>query len=189
MVMALRRLTLQLGSRHSRRGTRGFTLIEALIATAIVVVIALGLIPLFTRAMANNMAGSDSTFVSTAGQSGIETVISIPFGHPTQTLVGAATATTPVVETYRQGDPTQLGDLAGGWGGTSGTSLWSRTTTVRQYNVTSDLDDDQTLNTPEPGSIDPTFVHLKEVEVRLDSGRTSGILTGKTITLHYFRAQ
>jgi type II secretory pathway pseudopilin PulG len=177
-------------SRRARhRRAAGFSLIEALIAAAIILIIAIGLIPLFTRAMANNVAGADSTFVSTSGQSGIERVFAIPFTNPELTMPGpAATATVPVVENFTQ-DPKQLGNVDSGWGGTTGLPLWTRSTTVRQYNVTSSLSDNTLdVTDAQPGSTDPTFVHLKEIEVQLTSARV-GVLAGKILTLHYFRAE
>ena len=192
MVMELRRNRWPQTAKHPgrRRRAAGFSLIEALIAAAIILIIAIGLIPLFTRAMVNNTAGSDSTFVSTAGQSGIETAFSVPFDNPSMVLAGTATTTTPVVTAFRQGRTDQLGEFAGGWGGTSGATLWTRTTTVRQYDVTSSLSDGiLSISDAKDGTTAASFVHLKEIEVQLTSGRGVGLLTGKTLTLRYFRAE
>jgi len=48
---------------HRRTGRRdaGFSIIEALIAAAILLIIALGLLPLFTRSISDNVSGNDAT--------------------------------------------------------------------------------------------------------------------------------
>jgi hypothetical protein len=183
-----------LRSPRQRNGQAGFSLIEAIVAAAIILVIAIGLIPLFLRAMVNNTAGGDSTFVGTAGLSQVETDFGLFFNDPTMTIPVGATSTVPVVETFYQGDPTQMGAVTQGWapsGATGGTGLqlWTRTTTVQQFNVTQDLADDGILNTPEDGSALPGLVHVKQIQVVITSGRTSGLLTGKTITLRMLKAQ
>jgi hypothetical protein len=49
-------------------------------------------------------------------------------------------------------------------------------TTVRQYGITDT--DDGVLDNPLPGGTEPIFVHLKEVEVRLESERQAGNVLG-----------
>ena len=44
-----------------RTRERGFSVVEALVAAAIILVIASGVLPMFTRAMVNNVAGNEST--------------------------------------------------------------------------------------------------------------------------------
>jgi Tfp pilus assembly protein PilV len=164
---------------RSRAAESGFSMIEALIAAAILLIIALGLIPLFTRSILDNNSGNDATQASNHGKTQLEELIQLPFNHQELVVPGGSTQS-QVVETWTQGDPAKTGDANEGWwtGAPSGKgrSLWTRTTRVRQYNI-SDLDDSK-LDTPLAGGTQPVFVHLKEVEVQLQSAKQGSILGG-----------
>jgi Tfp pilus assembly protein PilV len=153
----------------------GFSLIEALIAALILLFIALGLIPLFARSLRDNTSGNDSTQASNHGKAKLEEYLQLPFNNQSLALAPASTSVT-VGESWAQGDATQVGDANEGWwaGAPAGRGklLWSRQTVVRQYGIT-DLDDGK-LGDPLPGGTEPVFVHLKEVEVRLESEREPG---------------
>lgn len=157
----------------------GFSVVEALIAAAILLVIALGLIPLFARAIVDNTTGSDSTQSTNHTRTQLEEIIQLPFNHQRLVLPPGALQS-QAVESWTQGAVEQTGDAQEGWWpGTpadKGLPLWTRTTRVRQYNI-SDLDDG-TLDNPQEGGTQPTFVHLKEVEVRLDNAKSGSLLGG-----------
>jgi type II secretory pathway pseudopilin PulG len=161
----------------SPAGEAGFSMIEALVASLILLVIALGLVPLFSRSIGNNMTGNDSLQSTNFGRAQLEELIQLPFNN--QGLdIPAGTPLGQGVESWTIGSAS-LGDANEGWAaGASpsgrGSVLWRRTTRVRQYGV-SDLEDG-TLTSALPGGTQPIFVHLKEVEVQLDSGRTAGAL-------------
>lgn len=57
----------------------GTSLIETLIATALMGFIAVGIFPLFHRALANNISGSDSNQASQHGKSELEGLLALPF--------------------------------------------------------------------------------------------------------------
>lgn len=153
----------------------GFSLVEALIAGLILLFIAMGLIPLFARSLRDNMSGNDSTQASNHGRARLEELQQLPFNNQSLSLAAASTEAT-VAESWAQGNVAQVGDADEGWwpGAPSGhgSLLWSRQTVIRQYGIT-DLDDG-TLGDPLPGGTEPVFVHLKEVEVRLESEREPG---------------
>ncbi|HEX6898783.1 MAG TPA: prepilin-type N-terminal cleavage/methylation domain-containing protein [Thermoanaerobaculia bacterium] len=159
----------------------GFSMIEALIAAAILLIIALGLIPLFTRSILDNNSGNDATQATNHGKTRLEDLIQIPFNH--QRLdVPAGSQVGQSVETWTSGALNRAGDANERWwdGATppvgSGEVLWTRTTRVRQFSV-NDLDDG-VLDNPQPGGTQPIFVQLKELEVQLENGKRGTLLGG-----------
>jgi type II secretory pathway pseudopilin PulG len=156
----------------------GFSLIEALIAAAILLIIALGLIPLFSRAINDNITGNDSTQATNGGRTQLEDMLGLPFANARLTVPGTALVS-ETTDSFAQGDGDKSGDPNEGWwagkpGDTGwvdrGLVLWSRTTRVRQYSV-SDLTTDPYLDSPLPGNTTPTFVQLKQVEVVMDNSK------------------
>jgi Tfp pilus assembly protein PilV len=170
-------MAVQLVSRAPRsrpsRPDAGFSLIEALIAAVILLIIALGLIPLFARSIRDNAVGADATQATNHGKAELEECLQLPFNNQKLAIPGAATVAA-AVESWALGDPAQLGDANEGWvtgaPTNKGVLVWTRTTSVRQYNI-SDLEDNGALTTPLPGNAQPIFVHLKEVEVEMDGDR------------------
>ena len=163
---------------RGRVAESGFSMIEALIAAAILLIIALGLIPLFARSIVDNNSGNDATQATNHGKTQLEELIQVPFNNQKLDVPGGSTES-QAVETWTQGDAAKTGDANEGWWATpsgKGRSLWTRTTRVRQYNI-SDLDDG-TLDNPQEGGTQPTFVHLKEVEVQLDNAKSGSLLGG-----------
>ena len=159
----------------------GFSMIEALIAAAILLIIALGLIPLFTRSILDNNSGNDATQATNHGKTRLEDLIQLPFNHQ-RLEVPAGAQVGQAVETWTTGALNQAGDPnERWWDGTappagSGETLWTRTTRVRQFGV-NDLDDG-VLDNPQPGGTQPIFVQLKEVEVQLQNGKRGTFLGG-----------
>lgn len=166
----------------------GFSVVESLIASLILLIIALGLIPLFARALRDNTAGADATQASNHGRARLEEYQQLPFNNQSLTLAAGST-TLGRNESWAQGTQTDVGDE--GWfdGAPSGRGLllWSRTTTVRQFGI-NDLDDGR-LNNPLPGGTQPAFVHFKEVEVRLESERpdSSPLGPGREVTFRVIK--
>jgi type II secretory pathway pseudopilin PulG len=159
----------------------GFSMIEALIAAAILLIIALGLIPLFTRSILDNNSGNDATQATNHGKTRLEDLIQLPFNH--QRLdVPAGAQVGQSVESWTTGALDQAGDPNERWwdGASppagSGEVLWRRTTRVRQFSV-NDLDDG-VLDNPQPGGTQPIFVQLKELEVQLENGKRGTLLGG-----------
>lgn len=172
------------------------SLIEVLIASAIMLFIALGIIPYFAQAMQNNAQGQDSTKVANFSRSRLENFIQLPFAHPDLTVTAG---TERIHEEYyrdeeRQADGTLI--TAAGWipgtvadGRAAGdVVLYARTTTIRQF--TSD-----DLATPLDSTADPTAVNVKEIEVQTRSTRTaefsgSSLLGGgKQLTVRFYKVK
>lgn len=166
----------------------GFSVVESLIASLILLIIALGLIPLFARALRDNTAGADATQASNHGRARLEEYQQLPFNNQALTLAAGST-TLARNESWAQGSRDDVGDEAWFDGSPSGRGLllWTRTTTVRQFGI-NDLDDSR-LNDPLPGGTQPAYVHLKEVEVRLESERPveSPLGPGREVTFRVLK--
>ena len=68
------------------------------------------------------------------------------------------------------------------------TAQWSRTTIVRQYNVDA-LDDDRVeMAEALAAGSDPSFIHLKEIQVTVEQGGSVFTSLAKTITVRTLRA-
>jgi Tfp pilus assembly protein PilV len=176
--------------RPASRGAAGFSMVEALIAAGILLIIAIGLLPLFTRAISDNSSGNDATQSTNGSRTRLEEMLAPPFLHAALTLpaVGNQKET---LDVFTQGDPDQTGDANEGWAPNAsgrGRTLWNRATRVRQYSIDAladgDFDDSDRLS----GSTQPIFVHLKEVEVVIDNPKQGSILgTGQGVTLRLVR--
>jgi type II secretory pathway pseudopilin PulG len=169
----------------SRVAGTGFTILELLVAAGLLLVVLVGLLPLFMRSIMENVEGRESTQVSNHGRSELEIFKQLRFNNP-ELDITAGTET--VVQRYWSlGDPDYVGDEewvdtvpAGEFG------LWDRTTTVRQYGINGvidndldgiidqiigleDADYDGQLDNPLPGGTLPGAIHLKEVDVQVQT--------------------
>lgn len=166
----------------------GFSLIEAVIAAFLLLVIALGLIPLFSRSIVDNSSGNDATQASNHGRTQLEELIQAPFNNR-RLAVPPGQNFSQTSDSWTQGNPDELGDASEGWWpgvpADRGQILWRRWTRVRQYSI-GDLDDG-VLNRPLDGGMQPNFVHLKEIEVVMDSQRSAVIGGGRDFTLRVIK--
>jgi type II secretory pathway pseudopilin PulG len=161
----------------------GFSLVETLIAALILMVVALGVLPLFSRAMASNLSGSESTSLANMAATRAEELYQLAFDHDLLTVpVGATEVISDEVWTAEQkrwigGD--ELG---------TDTALWTRQTRVRQFNVNDLLDADPT---PLDGGAPAGSVHVKEIEVEVRTARQGSVALGpaKSLRVRLFKAQ
>jgi type II secretory pathway pseudopilin PulG len=175
--LELRRITSVRHSQSVRRHTRaGFSIIEALIAAAILLLVAIGVLPLFVRAMANNVSGSESTRVSNYSKSQIEELFQLPFGSAALTVTAGTESALPT-QYWEDPNPTIDGDERWVTTTTAGRIVtWERIGTIRQYAV--GAFDDGVLQPSEalPFGAATEFIHLKEIEVDVDARRAAGVL-------------
>lgn len=211
MEMVLARRRSGRFHRSGRRHSAGFNLIEVLIASVLFLVVALGVLPLFQRAIRTNTAGQSSTDVANLARSQVERYMQIEYNSPLLTVPAGQTELVlddyfdRATEQWIVGAPPQPTDAD-----------WLRTTTVRYYNVaavressgeglTADDDDDletgiicadtvaPECDTAEPldGGTAPIDVHFKEIEVQVVGTLAGGGILGpsKRIVARALRSQ
>ncbi len=150
-----------------RPSERGFSLIEGLIAMALLLLIVTGLLPLFTRSMLNNVQGDEATRATNIVVDDFERLLSLPFDAldisvpDGNTEIVRADALLLGANLWHDAATIPSGDQA----------RFERTTTVRQYNV-DDLLDNGTLDNPLPGGWTPSQVHIKVFDVEVANPRT-----------------
>ncbi len=166
-----------------RRGAAaGFSLVEALFASALVLVMMLFVLPLFTRSIVQNLSGRESSIATTHGKWTLEELYQLPLDRDVL-WVGAGTLPNgdPGLQACAAWDPAahawtnydcatqEPADAVAG-------TLWGRSTTLRQYAM-NDLyyDTPRLLDNPLPGDTPLEFVHLREVGVSIE-GERGGVL-------------
>lgn len=172
---------MELTTRHAtttparRSSAAGFSIVEVLVAAVILAIIALGLIPLYTRSIRSNVEGFDYTQVSNFAKSRAEEYMQLPFDAP-QLTVAPGDTDLEAVDFYSDAERKWVDALDGG-----DVALFTRTTTVRQFH-TSDLND------PLDGVSDQAS--LKEVTVEVQGSRAAGspLGPGKSIAIRVMKA-
>ncbi len=171
-----------------RPGERGFSLIEVLIASLILLILLLGIIPLFVRSSVNRVHGRESSIVSSFARSRAEELLQLPFDHLKLTVPSGDTELdvveyrVPASDTWSE-DPSLAGQ-----------AQWVRTTRVRQFGTVDLLDGDtdgdgNDLDSPLPGGTNPRSVQLKEIQVEVTSPRQGGPLgRGKELSIRVLKA-
>lgn len=167
--------------RQSRPRASGFSLIEGLIAAALVLAIALGVLPLFTRSMINNEGGSDYTQISNAAKARAEELFELPFNSP---LLAINTGTDRIFEEYlSQRDKIWKPGVEADAAADSDLALLRRTSTIRQFNIND-------LSSPLDNSAPPGSVQIREITVQVRSTRTGSPLgPGKQTAVRVFKSQ
>jgi prepilin-type N-terminal cleavage/methylation domain-containing protein len=161
---------------------RGFSMIESLIAAALIGAVAIGVIPLWTRAMTDNMAGADYTRVTNYAKSRQEEL-----AHLDQT--SAANQVRVQDGTQRQ-IVDYMDPATGLWAAKKPSTpiYWTRTTTITLYGV-HDTDKNGLLNSPLPGGSDPRAVHVVQTQVQIQSMSAYGAIgTRRSTVIRYFKS-
>ena len=126
-----------------RHNEAGFSLLEGLFAAALLLVVAVSILPLFMRALESNTRGGRSSQVSTFVTAELEEINQASIDRDDWKLTGANTSVLTFPTRYwdtgqlyaSEGSPSQIGDE--GWvdnvGDALGLILWSRDMTVRKY--------------------------------------------------------
>ncbi|MCC6856373.1 MAG: hypothetical protein IT189_09980, partial [Microbacteriaceae bacterium] len=152
----------------------GFSIIEGLIAALLLLVVTLGILPLFSRAMNNNVKGNDSTRQANGAINAFETAMALPFNSGAMTVpAGTEVVVNEAMALKKVASPTGGSDLALSprWElladlGVDDKPLMNRTRTLRQYSF-DDFLDDQVFQLPLDAATEPRLVHLKVVDVTL----------------------
>lgn len=167
-----------------KRCEEGMSLLEVLIASALILVIAVGLLPLLARSMINNAKGWRATESTAHSRSSLEEFLEKDLLHADLEVAG--TETTQISHLTTGSDT--VGDTNEGWWpdgvdiSAKGRVEWTRTTTTRQYNVND-------LATPIAGASSSPYVHLKESHVVLETTSTDAPLTeGRKLEIRVLKA-
>lgn len=178
-------------SRRTRRGRElrgqsGFSLIEVLVGFLVLLLVLIGLLPMFTRAVIQNVQGRESTYAANFGGAQIENHTQLSFNN-FELDITAGNVESDILF-WSKGYQDKLGDE--GWVAAPGADLatWQRTTEVRQFAITAandtdldgvldeiigleDIDYDGYFDNALPAGTSPNSVHLKEIRVLTNSTR------------------
>jgi len=173
-------------SARSRSRGEGFSLVELLVASVLLVTVLLGIVPLFMRSIQNNSAGNDQSQLSNYSKSEVEELIQLDFDHPRLTIPAGQTEVSSSEYWSRQDKEWKLGAPP------SGKAPWIRTTLVRQFNI-SGIDKDVTnFDFSKAVALDGGAalgsVHLKEIVVVVSSNPDS-LGPSRRIVVRTFKAK
>jgi hypothetical protein len=164
------------------RRERGMSVVEVLVASGLLLIVAVGILPLFTQAMVSNLSGDDSTRASNFARTRAEELLQLDFNSPDLTVNAG---------NERVLDDSYFSQRDQRWKPAPAPSTdppaWFRTTRVRQYRTTA-LDDDR-LSTAEalPAGDVPDF---KEINVDIRSATVEGPLgRGRRVTIQAIKVK
>lgn len=177
MGMELMRNRRHLRHRRHLSTTRaaGFSLVEVLIAMVILLIIAVGIMPIFTQASVSNVSGNDSTRVSNFARDRAEEVAQYPFNSTEMTITAGSEAQLPPGgeffstrdQVWKPGAPT-AGDPG----------MFTRTTVIRQYSVEALEDGVLDIGEALPAGSALGDIQLKEIQVSIEGTRALGSTLG-----------
>ena len=169
----------------SRRAERGFSLIEVIIASLIMLLVALAIIPMFTMAASANLQGASSTSAANYARDRLELMWQLPFNDPRLTITAGT-----VVKSYEYFDANPAVNAWVDLGVRTtppvwpAAAIWRRVTTVRQFNA-DDLSDAGAL----PAGTNPEIITMKEVTVAVQNARSDAPFGGgKELTIRAYRS-
>ena len=179
----------------------GFSLLEGLIATALLLFVVLGVLPLFSQSMLNNVAGREATTTTNLGTDSLERAMQMDlFDQDLTFATGNALhqfelltrgdaegetreiLRTEVTEATRPtADEYQTEFTGAGWATPPESGDWGRITTVRYFGLAALGDNVLTTDEQLPGGSGGVKIHLKEIEVTVLSGLPeAGVLVSST---------
>lgn len=152
-----------------RTSEAGFSLVEGLVAAALLLIVTVGILPLFSRAMQNNAKGNDSTRQANGAVDELERSISMPFNSGPMDVVNGTNQTVetrvialrnpPETITPRWELPADLGP--------NDRPVTTRQRTLRQFSF-DDLTDNQQFDSPLAGDVEDRLVQFKVVDLVID---------------------
>ncbi len=173
-MQPMKKASLGEGAGKSSREA-GFSVIEGLIAALLLLVVTLGILPLFSRAMNNNVRGNDSTRQANGAIDTFESYGGLFFNSGDMRVL-PGTEERVVLETLalnKIDSPTGGVDvgMSNRWEPAAAVlapdvPVMNREITLRQYSF-DDFKDDQELNDPLDGDKEDRLVHLKLIDVEL----------------------
>ena len=173
----------------STASAAGFSLIEVLIAMGLAGLLMIGVLPLFTKSMSNNVEGNQLTEVTNRARMHIEELMALPIDAEELT-VPDGDLFLEEVELY---SPTEERWIDEEEYPPGSDPLFTRTTRVRQFNMSAVSNVDPTFADDEvlPGGTPASQVEIKEIVVRVNTGRPTFLsLMGrqKAVTLRVMKS-
>jgi Tfp pilus assembly protein PilV len=172
----------------ARNSQSGFSLVEAMVAALLLLMIAVGILPLFVNSIVNNAQGQDSSTAANFARARLEEFDQLPLDDVRMAITAGDERKFDEIYLYNakkwiDGTVPPTGDWA----------LWSRTTQIHQYGAvnfeTAPFSYDQRL----PSTAKPIDIHLKEIEVTVKSNRNRDVTgislgAGKTVSARVYKA-
>jgi hypothetical protein len=166
--------------RRARRRAAGFSLTEVVISSMLLLVMAVSVLPVFTKAAAGNELGRQYTDLSNLARSRAEELMQLPFDAKALTITSGTELVadeqySAISKKWIAGTALADGDRA----------LWVRRTTIRQYGITN-LD---ALDTPLAAGTPAEGVHVKEILVEVRGAATGSLLgSSKSLTVRILKS-
>lgn len=155
----------------------GFSLVEVLIAALVLLIVLLGVIPLFARSMVNNVMGQDYTAASNFARSELEYYYRLPF-NSAELEIPDGQRELVTADCWVPTPSDELGE--GQWVAIAdetteceAAATWRRVTVIRQHSAAElEFEPERAL----PGGTDPSQIHLKEIEIFLEATKRGGLM-------------
>ena len=147
---------------------RGFSVVEVLLAAAVLLIVTIGILPLFTRAISSNVQGQQLTEAVHRAKSEMETMIQADFNGELMTVEAGDRLSdgTDGKETVQFWSSEQKAWVDESELGTDELKTFVRTTRVRQFGIQELRENPSTKDwTPKAGGSADSEIHLKEIEV------------------------
>lgn len=173
---------------RSERSQTGFSLIEVLMAMGLLVIAVVGLLPLFSRSVLENLEGKEATVSTNHVRSELETIKQLPLNSWEMDIpVGDSERVT--TSEWTRAAQSQIGDESWEPSAAPGELVpWTRTTRVRQFGINGvadtdldgvidrfrgleDADLDGEFDDVLVGGTSPSAIHLKEVRVEVEASK------------------
>lgn len=157
-----------------RRGAAGFSFLEVVLASLLLLMIAVAVLPMFTEAASSNETGREYTDVSNAARSRAEEFNQLPFNAEPVTITAGIER---IHEEYYSATSKKW--MPGATPVAPDRAVWLRRTRIRQFEAT-----DRDLTTPLPAGTEALRIQVKEIQVEV-RGASAASLFGpaKNITV------
>ncbi len=166
----------------------GFSLVEAMVAALLLLLIAVGILPLFVQSVTNNAQGQDSSTAANFARARLEEFEQLPFDDPRMQITAGTERSFDEIYLFSakkwiDGTVPPAGDWA----------LWGRKTLIHQYGATNFDTAPFSWETKLPSSAPPGSIHLKEIEVIVKSFRNRdatgfSLGAGKAVSARVYKA-
>jgi len=154
----------------------GFSLVEGMIAALILLFVILGVLPLVSQSMLNNLQGNDSTQQAQAAVDGAEEFSSLPFNSQVYAVPAVAgTTSATFTDVFTLNSNRWIDKAAFDLAPDGDTAQYTRTATIEYFGATGIVNDEENaLTTPLDGALasaNPGSFHFKRMRLRIQNER------------------